>query len=133
MNAFLKLNKSMMRMPLGWRLWLGFLITLNVVVPSAYLGRPEAQLTIAAVILSFVLMTILTHFKGFTRLLGLGHIFWIPLLLILWTRLPDIPTDGFYGIWIRVLMAANAVSLAIDAIDVVRFLAGDRAETISLA
>ena len=132
MNAFLKLNKSMMRMPLGRRLWLGFLITLNV-VPSAYLGRPEAQLTIAAVILSFMLMTILTHFNGFTRLLGLGHIFWIPLLLILWTRLPDIPADGFYGIWIRVLMAANAVSLAIDAVDVVRFLAGDRAETISLA
>ena len=75
-------------------------------------------------------MTVLTALSGFSRLLGLGHIFWIPLLYFLWTRLDQIPADEFFGIWIRVLMTLNAVSLIIDAVDVGRYIAGERAETV---
>ena len=54
----------------------------------------------------------------------------IPLLYFLWTRLDQIPADEFFGIWIRVLMTLNAVSLIIDAVDVGRYIAGERAETV---
>ena len=130
MKAFIKFNKGMLKMPLPWQLWLMLLVTVNLVVPLFFLGRLEAQVAIAALLLSMTLMTILTHLAGFTRILGLGHILWLPLLYFLWTRLDLHPPTDFFGIWLRILIGVNTVSLLIDGTDVVRYLAGDREETI---
>ncbi len=130
MRAFLKFNKGILRMPLQWRLWMMLLMTANVVVPLFFLGRLEAQVVLAAILSSLVLFTLLTARGGFTRLLGLGHLPWVPLILFLATRLGAVPADDFYGVWIRAVIALNATSLAIDAVDVIRYVAGDRKETV---
>lgn len=129
-NAFIKFSKGMMKMPIHWQFWLMLLIIANVVVPLFFLNYLESQVVLAAILASMILMIFLTGLSGFTRLLGLGHVLWIPLLYFLWTRLGQIPVNDFFGIWIRVLMALNATSLVIDAVDVVRYLAGDREETV---
>ncbi len=130
MQAFIKFNKGMMKMPVHWQLWLMLLVAVNLVVPLFFLGRLEARVVVGALLASLILMTILTAFSGFTRLLGLGHILWFPLLYFLWMRLDQVPADGFFGIWIRTLIVINATSLVIDSVDVSRYLAGDRAETV---
>ena len=130
MSAFIRFNKGIMKSPIHVRLWLMVLVALNLVAPLFYLERLEAQVVLGALLASIMLMTVLTGLTGFTRLLGVGHIFWVPHLYFLWTRLSEIPpTDGF-GIWIRILMALNAISLVVDAIDVVRYIAGEREETV---
>ncbi len=131
MDAFIKFNRGIMQMSPHWRLWLALLITANLIVPLFFIGRLEAQVVIGALLGSMVLMTILTGLTGFTRLLGLGHVFWIPLLYFLWTRLDQIPADSAFGVWIRVLMTLNAMSLVIDAVDVAGYIAGDREETVA--
>ncbi len=130
MNAFIKFNKGVMRGPIYVRLWLMLLIFSNLVVPLFYLHRVEAQVVLGALLASVILMTGLTGLSGFTRLIGLGHIFWLPLLYFLWTRLDHIPSAELFGAWIRILIGLNAISLVIDGIDVVRYIAGDRAETV---
>ena len=130
MLAFWKFNIGMMRMPAPVRLWLLLLITANLIVPLFFLGRLEAQIVTATLLASVVLMTALTALSGFTRLLGLGHVLWFPLLWFLWTRLDQIPADMFFGVWLRVVMTLNALSLVIDTADVIRYIAGDREETI---
>ncbi len=130
MNAFIKFNKGIMRAPIYVRLWLMLLIFSNLVVPLFYLHRVEAQVVLGALLASVILMTGLTGLSGFTRLIGLGHIFWLPLLYFLWTRLDQIPSDEVFGGWIRVLIGLNAISLVIDGVDVLRYIAGDRAETV---
>ena len=85
---------------------------------------------LAAFLASIVFMTALTAISGFTRLLGLGHMFWIPLLWFLWTRLDGAPSDTFFGLWLRVLITLNALSLVIDTADVIRYIAGEREETV---
>ncbi len=87
-------------------------------------------MVIAALVLSMVFMTILTGRFGFSRILGLGHIWWVPLLGFLWSRLADVPPTDAFGLWLRAVMALNVTSLIIDTVDVVRFLAGERAETV---
>lgn len=131
MRAFLKFNRGVLKMPLPWRLWLMLLVATNLVVPLFFLGRLEAKVVLGAMVGSMLLMTVLTAASGFSRLLGLGHIWWIPLLLFLWTRLDQIPVNDFFGVWIRVLMALNALSLVVDAMDVYRYIAGDRRETVA--
>ncbi|MFQ5991916.1 MAG: hypothetical protein ACE5NA_05710, partial [Nitrospiraceae bacterium] len=118
------------KMPWPWQVWLLVLVTANFVAPLLWLDRPEAQFTLAAAIGGLVLMTMLTGLTGFTRLVGLGHLPWIPLLIYLWTRLDQAPAEDPFGMWIRSVIVLNAVSLLIDAVDVGRFIAGDRQETV---
>ena len=130
MGAFIKFNKGVMKMPIHWRLWLALLVIVNLVIPLFFLNRLEAQVVAGTLIASVILMTGLTALSGFTRLLGLGHILWIPLLYFLWMRLEQNPADDFFGLWLRVLMILNAASLIIDVIDVGRYIAGDRSERV---
>jgi hypothetical protein len=130
MRAFIKFNKGVMKMPMHWQIWLMLLVLANMIVPLFFLGRREAQVVIGVFVASAVMQVVLTSVTGFTRLLGLGHIFWIPLLYFLWMRLEQNPADDFFGLWIRVLMILNAASVIIDVIDVGRYIAGDRAETV---
>ncbi len=130
MHSFIKFNRGMLKMPVHWQLWLLLLVTANLLIPLFFLARIEAQVVVATFAASVALTTALTGRYGFTRILGLGHALWIPLLFFLWTRLDAIPAEDAFGIWIRALMALNALSLVIDGIDVARYVAGDRAETI---
>ena len=130
MRAFIKFNKGMMRMPFHWQLWLLLLVVVNVVIPLFLVNRLEAQVVLGTMVVNMMLMTLLTGLTGFSRLLGLGHIPWLLLLYFLWTRLDQIPAGDFFGIWIRVLMVLNVLSLAIDSVDVARYVAGEREETV---
>lgn len=130
MNAFIKFNKGLMLMPMSWQMWLMLLVMVNMLVPFFYLDRLEAQMTLGTMMLSMMLMTAVTQKTGFTRLLGLGHFLWFPMIYFFWTRLSQIPADDFFGIWLRTLMILNAGSLLIDVIDVSRYIKGDRLETI---
>ncbi len=122
----------MLHMPVYWQLWLILMVSANALAPLFYLDRLEARAVFVTFIASMGLMTLLTGVSGFTRLLGLGHILWVPLILFLWSRIDQIPADNFFGIWIRALMAINSVSLVIDGIDVFRYITGDRKESINL-
>ncbi len=131
MRAFFRFNQGLLSMPLPWQAWLLALVSANLIAPLFFLGRVEAQV-VAALVVSMVLMTILTGRFGFSRILGLGHIIaWVPLLAFLWSRLTDAPASDSFGLWLRAVIALDAASLVIDAVDVARFLAGDRAETVA--
>ena len=129
MDAFIKFNKGMLKMPIHWQLWLLLLVSVNLIVPLFFIDRLEAQVVVGTLLASMMLMTLLTARYGFTRILGLGHILWFPLLYFLWTRL-GVPTDDVFGIWIRVVMGLNAISLVVDATEVIRYVRGERAETV---
>jgi hypothetical protein len=112
-----------------WRLWVGLLAFLNLIAPLAFLNRPDALWTLAAMAAAAVSMVALAQFQGFTRLLGLGHIWWAPLIWYLVDRGalsdPGLNREWFV-LWRDAVVAANALSLVIDAGAVGRFLAGDR-------
>ena len=131
MNTFLRLNQGMLRQPLNIRLWLMVLVGANFLAPLFFIGRLEAQLTLAAFFAGFAIMMIVTAATGYTRLLGLGHVLWYPLIGFLWTRLDGAGVHDPFNVWIRLLLLLNAVSLIIDTVDVVRYLAGEREETVA--
>ena len=63
---------------------------------------------------------------GFVRLMGIGHIYWVPLIPWLWSRLDGFPPTGPFAMWLTSVMLLNRVSLIIDVGDVARYLNGDR-------
>ena len=130
LRAFITFNLGLLKMPLGVKVWLLALIAANMIVPVFFISTREAQVVILTMLASMMLMTALTARGGFTRLLGLGHILWIPLLVYLWRSLQGYPFDTGMGRWLRVLMVLNTISLGIDTVDVVRYLRGDRGKLV---
>ena len=126
LRAFITFNLGILNMGTGVKVWLLTLIAANMIVPIFFISTREAQIVILTMLASVMLMTALTAWGGFTRLLGLGHILWMPLIVYLWSSLPGYPSDTSMGLWLRTLMALNTISLGIDTVDVVRYLRGDR-------
>ena len=123
--------KSILKMPSPWLFWVLLLMAVNLVVPLFYIQTLEAQLTITAMFAGAITQSYIHSKLGFVKLLGLGHIFWIPLVIWLGFRLNAIGLDSSFGIWLASLVLINTVSLAIDGIDVLRFISGERSPTLS--
>ena len=131
MNAFIKFHKGLLRSPLYVQFWLGLLVSVNAVIPLFYLPRVEAVTTIVVFMINFMLMIVITHFFGFTRLLGAGHLLWLPLIVFLWMKLDFATVGSFYVQWMIAVIVLNGISLVIDVVDTVRYLAGDKDEIIA--
>jgi hypothetical protein len=131
-DVLTKFPKGVLKLPLAVQVWLGVLMMANAVVPMFFLGHREAQVVLAVFMVSAASMMMLAHVVGFNRLLGLGHVLWIPLLLYLWSRMGGHPAAEPYGAWMRIVMLLNAASLVADAWDVIRYARGERAEIVAV-
>ena len=107
------------------------LLTTNMVAPLFFFDTLEARVVFGVAILNGALFTVLTYASGFSRLLGLGHLPWIPLVWFLATRSVDFPPDTPFAAWMWAVIVFNSVSLVLDAANVVRWIAGDRAEMVT--
>ena len=112
------------------RAWLAVLIGANMVAPLAFFQYAEARVVFVTLMASATIMMVLTGWLGFNRLLGLGHVLWVPLLVYLIDRLEAHPPVDAFGLWLRLLVAVDAVSLIIDTIDIVRYVRGERGEMV---
>ncbi len=130
MHAFMRFNQGLLAMPLHLQAWVLLLIGVNIVTPFFFVEHVEARAVLAAGALGMVLMTALTARFGFSRIIGVGHVAWVPLLGFLWSQLPDVPPTDAFGIWLRAVIVFDATSLVFDSVDAVRFALGDRAETV---
>ncbi len=45
-NPIMKLNRGMLRLPAGVKVWLLVLMAANLLVPLVYLGRSEARIVL---------------------------------------------------------------------------------------
>ncbi len=130
MRSFIRFNRGLLSMPLHLQLWVGLLIGANIVAPLFFLGQIEAQVALAAGLVGLALMSALTGRFGFSRIVGLGHIAWLPLLAFLVGSVSEVPATTGFGLWLRTVIVLDAISLVFDGLDVARFLRGDRAETV---
>jgi len=106
----------------AWIYWMVFMNTASLL----FVRRAEGRWVLLAWVLSVVTMNRLFEAFGYTRILGLAHvIWWTPLVLYLFRRRAGFG-GGVFGGWARWLVITNAISLAIDYVDVARWALGDR-------
>ena len=133
MKAMIGFTKGMMSMPMPWLVWLGLLLAVNVVGPIYFFEALEAKVVLVAFLASLGLMTAMFAAKGFVRLLGIGHILWVPMVPWLWIRLDQVGPGEPIGYWITAVIILDSISLIIDGIDVLRYLKGERQPYITVA
>ena len=108
------------------RLWCVWLVGINAAC-LFYITHVEAQAVLAVTAIAVAAQTLIYGRIGFTRILGTTHFLWLPLFAWMATRLDTIAADPGLANWLLLLLATNLVALAVDTIDAVRFLRGERA------
>ncbi len=125
-DLFFGLPRHILDQPLWLQAWIGWMILVNS-ASLLFLDRDAGKVTLALWVLNLVLMSTLCYLNGYNRLLGLSHVLcWTPLLVYLIPRLRTSNHNSPFGIWLRVLIATNGVSLVVDYLDVARYALGDR-------
>ncbi len=95
--------------------WVFVLMVINM-AGLAFWSEPLARAIVAIFLLSAMLMMGLYSVFGFERILGLGHVFWIPLLGYLIVQLQQ--AEGLFAGYLVVLSLVIGVSLLFDIRDV---------------
>ena len=122
--------KTMLLLPKPWLAWVGLLMAVNLMAPLAFLHTMEGKLVFAAGMAGAMVMMLIFKSKGFIRLLGVGHLFWVPLVIWLLGRM--IEASGIFQFWILTVIILDTISLAIDISDIVRYFGGGKQVTLSL-
>ena len=120
------LMDGIMSMPLGWQAWVFWMMIVNS-ASLFFLKHMEARFCLAVWIPNGITMMLFAERFGFVRFLGISHIiWWTPLIIYLFLRRKQFDLKTLAGKWVVVMLITNSVSLAIDYVDVVRYMAGDR-------
>lgn len=129
-SAFVRYHVGLSKMPRKWKPWLFALLTANMIAPWFFITHVEAQIVFIVALLNGATFVALTAMTGFSRLLGLGHLWWIPLVIYLGGRADLYPVDTPIGIWIRAVIVLDCLSMVLDAINVYLYIKGDREEMV---
>lgn len=132
MKAMINFTKTMMIMPIHWQAWLGVLVGVNIVAPLFFIHTLEAQVVLAMGIVGLAIMSVIFSMKGFVRLMGIGHLGWLPLVFWLGTKLEHVPADSAFGYWLIAVIVLDSLSLIIDTIDLLRYIKGERQPFLTL-
>ncbi len=131
MKAMMNFMRTLFSLPMPIRIWLGLLMFLNMVVPLFYIRTPEGIATLAAAMAGAVTMTIINERLGFVRLMGIGHIYWIPQVIWFWFRLDLASPGSLFQYWMWSIIVLNSVSILIDLIDIIKYIQGERAPYVT--
>ncbi|MDH3253365.1 MAG: hypothetical protein OEM62_00065 [Acidobacteriota bacterium] len=112
--------------PLFLQIWVFWLIVINTAC-IFFLRQVEARWVLVAWVGNILFMTALFELNGFNRLLSLSHVVsWTPLVIYLHRRRDSLSGERLFDGWVRTLFVTNLISLAIDYVEIVRYLLGDR-------
>ena len=109
---------ELVRQPAWIPIWVLFLMIVHFASVSFW-HEPVAQLIFANFLMSAMLMMGLYSRFGFEKILGLGHISWIPVLVYLLTQIPA--AEAMFKRYLLVLSVSIAISLVFDTIDVWKY------------
>lgn len=107
------------------RLWCVWLVAVNLGC-LLFITHLEAQVVLAVTLVAVASQTLIYQRIGFTRVLGTTHILWLPMFAWMGTRIGTIADQPDLADWLLLLFVTNLISGALDAIDAVRFLRGER-------
>ncbi len=132
MKVMIEFTKTMLLLPQPWLGWMGLLVAVNMVIPLYYIHTREAKVVLIAAMFGLMIMMAIFGAKGFVRLLGIGHITWVPMLPWLWTRLDDTSFGSFFGYWLIAVFVLDSLSLIVDVVDIQRYIKGERTPHLAL-
>lgn len=116
-NPF-KFFLELIQQPLWIPVWVLFLVVINV-VSVAFWTEPLAKGVFVTFMFSAMLILALYSRFGFEKIMGMGHVPWIPLLFYVLMKIPT-AQDPFRR-YLIILSISIAISLVFDVVDVWKY------------
>lgn len=116
---------ELLRQPVWIPVWVMALMAVNA-ASVAFWDEPLARAIFAVFMLSAMLMMGLYAKFGFEKILGMGHVLWVPLLVYAVTAIPA--ASGAFKTYLAVWSLFTAVSLVFDFADVWKYFAARGAD-----
>ena len=108
--------------PRVWNVWL---VGVNLLC-LYFIVHLEAQVVLVTTLIAVTVQAVIYGKIGFTRILGIAHLMWIPMFAWMATRANEIAAHADLQSWIIVLTITNVVSFVVDMTDATRFAKGER-------
>jgi hypothetical protein len=110
------------------------LLMSNMIVPFLFLSEhQEAWVVLGTAFVTGAAFIVLTAFSGFSRLLGFGHLPWVPMLVYLIVRFPEAQQsypETWFILWLQAVIVLDIGSLILDTANVVRYFRGEHSEMV---
>ena len=133
-HAFIRYHRGLGKMPRRWKPWLMSLLMSNMIVPFFFLSEHlEAWVVLGTALVTGVAFIVLTAFSGFSRLLGFGHLPWVPMLVYLIVGFPEAQQsypETWFILWLQAVIVLDIGSLILDTANVVRYFRGEHSEMV---
>ncbi len=114
---------ELIQQPIWIPVWVLILMIVNV-SSAGFWNESLAKVIFAAFMLSAMLMMGLYSRFGFEKILGMGHIIWLPLLVYVLMRIPA-ARDTFKG-YLIVWSIFTVISLVFDVVDVWKYFTSQK-------
>jgi hypothetical protein len=109
---------ELLQQPVWVPIWVFLLMVINV-ASLGFWHEPLAKLIFITFMMSAMLMMGLYSKFGFEKILGLGHVLWIPLLVYILMQIPFVKAP--FKNYLLALSISIAISLVFDIIDVWKY------------
>lgn len=103
--------------------WAVALVGINI-TSVAFLNSLEGRVVFISALFAASTMTLIYQRLGFVRILGVAHIYWIPMLIWLIPHISGL--GGALKSWAALLVLINFVSIVMDVRDAIRYVRGER-------
>lgn len=128
------LNEAIFSEPMWLQAWVMLLVIANLgAIPFAFSkveGAWKLRKECLAIVVSFVIAAILMDWiyntYGYVRLLGMAHLVaWTPAFVYVLMQRKKLGLSTAFGKYVHFYLVVAGLSLLIDLLDVIRYLAGD--------
>lgn len=109
---------DLFKRPMYEAIWVFYMMVINLYA-IRFWDEPLAKIIVVVFLISSMLMMGLYAKFGFTKILGLGHILWIPLVIYIAFSMSG--AGGAFLSYLTVLLITISISLAIDIYDVMSY------------
>lgn len=120
---------DLLKRPLHEPIWVFYMMIINMAAVFFW-EELLAKIIVITFLASSMLMMGLYSKYGFTKILGLGHILWIPLIAYLMIKIQE--TEGLFFQYLVALAITISISLVIDTFDVWRYFREKKASAESV-
>ena len=114
---------ELMQQPAWIPIWVLFLVVINV-ASVAFWDEPLAKAIFMTFMFSAILILGLYSIFGFAKIMGMGHVPWLPLLVYVLTEIPT--AKNTFKSYLVILATSIAISLVFDIVDVWKYFMSGR-------
>ena len=127
-QAYRVFSEGFMALPWYWRGWVYLLIFVNGILPVFFLPKFTAIIVLVSALIGLFIGLVLTHAMGFSKILGLMHLPWIPMVLfqLYYLNQQNYSLKSYHDVWLVSSLIISILSLIVDFKDIHDFLLSTR-------